>query len=596
MFSWITGPRMTNAIEELEADVGYENTIVDPPETPAHQFAVKAFKHAIFGTPAPEDMAATRKLQKKQLPDTLKTKAPEMLPPKDTTAPSSPSKQPAGIMKTPVTANKTRKSVTFNAHVVDNEGKKEKGSKSGIPDDCPGKFPSPWTPGTELKTGLNSEQKPRTKLMEALHDARTTTQQKSGQKQKARDDSDITVDMGAPRSSSGKYWKEQYERYAEQSEKEVKKLVSKQQLAKNFAKKKDDEVVELVKRIEEERKRHRRREQELEQQNKDQREHLRQVMAENHSTSMEIMALKNRIKVLEKSSNSASQEGKTDIPVYEDGSKDPPTSQYEYDPQLEMSYLSTKSHPRGIGKENSPPKSRHTRRQTVPDARSATPFTANTRLGVGDGQVSTLIGKSPRPRRASHSTTKPSDTASTAKRSSEPFTSASNVNSTTEKATRGYDLASHSSPLPQPSPGPDLWLMDNDESNYGAHDKMAIPISIGSSHPNPTESRRLAARRQMPHAKVDRSKPALHSEKSLPTNVQPRHSQVDHKSNMPFTMNGRDRILESAEVRTETTNRANHHTEISSQALKNKDDQARDRKEQARQRLAERKKRKSTLV
>jgi hypothetical protein len=33
----------------------YESTFIEPPETPAHQFAVKAFKHAIFGTPAPED-------------------------------------------------------------------------------------------------------------------------------------------------------------------------------------------------------------------------------------------------------------------------------------------------------------------------------------------------------------------------------------------------------------------------------------------------------------------------------------------------------------------------------------------------------------
>lgn len=540
-------------------------------------------------------MATAKKLQKKQLPDTLKAKAPEMLPPKDSIAPSSPSKQPAGIMKTPVTANKTRKSVTFNSHVVDNEGKKEKGSKSGIPDDCPGKFPSPWTPGTELKTGLNSEKKPRTKLTEALHDARTTTQHKSGQKQKARDDSDITVDMGAPRSNSGKYWKEQYESYAEQSEKEVKKLVSKQQLAKNFAKKKDDEVVELVKKIEQERKRHKRREQELEQQNKDQREHLRQAMAENLSTSMELRALKSRVAILEKSSSSTTQEGKMDIPVYEDASKDPPTSQSEYDPQLEMSYLSTKSHPRVVGKENSPPKSRHTRRQTVPDARSATPFTANNRLGVGDGQISTLIGKSPRPRRASHSTTKPSDAASTAKRSSEPFIGASNVNSTTENIQRGANLVLHSSPLPQPSPGPDLWL-DNDESKYEAHDKMAIPLSIGFSHPNPTGSRRLAARRQLPHPKFDRSKSAPDSENSLPTHGQSRHSQADPKSYIPSTVDGRDRILESAEARTKTTNGASHHKEISSQALKSKDHQALDKKEQARQRLAERKKRKSTLV
>jgi hypothetical protein len=118
---------------------------------------------------------------------------------------------------TPGTASKGRKQVSFGSQVVDNEGKRGNIGKSGIPSDCPGKFPSPWTPGTQLKLDPDSEQRPRTRLTEALLDARTTTQPKSGQKPKARDDSDITIDLGAPRSESGKYWKEQYESYAVKS-------------------------------------------------------------------------------------------------------------------------------------------------------------------------------------------------------------------------------------------------------------------------------------------------------------------------------------------------------------------------------------------
>ena len=52
---------------------------------------------------------------------------------------SSPTK---GILMTPGTAAARRKTVTFGDHVVDNEEKRP--VKSGLPDDCPGKFPSPW--------------------------------------------------------------------------------------------------------------------------------------------------------------------------------------------------------------------------------------------------------------------------------------------------------------------------------------------------------------------------------------------------------------------------------------------------------------------
>lgn len=127
---------------------------------------------------------------------------------------------------TPGTANKGRKTVSFGSQIEDNEGKTSGTLRSGIPNNCPGKFPSPWNPGTELKLDSSSDKRPRTKLTEALLDARTTTQPQAGQKPKARDDNNITMDLGAPRSDSGKYWKEQYESYAERSEKEMKKVVS----------------------------------------------------------------------------------------------------------------------------------------------------------------------------------------------------------------------------------------------------------------------------------------------------------------------------------------------------------------------------------
>ncbi|PVI02726.1 hypothetical protein DM02DRAFT_290372 [Periconia macrospinosa] len=598
MFSWFTGSRVTNAIEELEADVGYENTIIDPPETPAHHFAVKALKHAVFGTPAPEDTAAAKKLQKKQLPDVSKTKALELHAPKDRSAPPSPSKHPAGIMKTPITASKSRKSVSFGAHVVDNEGKRGHVSKSGIPDDCPGKFPSPWTPGTELKTGLDSDQKPRTKLTAALFDARTTKQPKPGQKQKARDDSDITVDLGAPRSDSGKYWKEQYESYAKQSEKEVKKLVTKQQMAKSFAKQKDDEVVELVKQLEEERKRHRRRELQLEQQNKEQQESLRRSMAEQHSAGVEITVLKKRIAALEKSSNIASSENqgeKMEIPVYEDTSKEVMASQPELDHNPEISYLSAKSHTRLAGKENAPPKPRHVRRQTLPDSRSATPFNVKARLGVGDGHVSTVIGKPPRPRRASQSATKSIHESSIVEQNYQIPSNFQAAEPIKDGVNPGAPLVFQSSPLPQPSPGPDLWLMNNDESDYGTHDRMAIPISSGRSYGKPSGSGRHPIQRPLPKAKTERSKPTIQPGSMDRASAQPEAPRVDSNNYMPPASSHPGKTRRPTNSRDDVAKPISHHVEAPSQETKEKVESSQARKDLARQRLAERKKKKSAL-
>ncbi|KAF1957341.1 hypothetical protein CC80DRAFT_443497 [Byssothecium circinans] len=622
MFEWIMGPRMANAIEDLQPDAGYENTIIDAPETPAHQFAVKAFKHALFGTPAPEDLhAASKRRQKKQSPDALRANVPEIVPPKDSSAPASPSKQPAGIMKTPVTANKTRKSVSFGTHVVDNEGKRGNASKSGIPNNCPGKFPSPWTPGTELKVGVDSEQKPRTKLTEALLDARTTTQPKSGQKPKARDDSDITMDMGAPRSESGKYWKEQYESYAERSEKETKKLVAKQQLAKNYARKKDGEVTELITKLEGERKRYRRREHELEQKNKDYQERLRQAMAENVSASVEITALKNRIATLEKSiiiPSSDIQESKTSIRIYEDASKVAVNSPNELDVGPEVSYLSTKSRIPASGKENSPPKPRHVRRQTLQDAttRTATPFDARPRLGANEGDISTIIARSPHARRASHSTARPTPVSHQSEPSTlsvrKPEPRLENVPPVSQPKVL------HSSPLPQGSPGPDLW-MDNSESGIAPQDRMALPISTGGpSYARP--SRPTQPSRRAPKSRAERKKvapptndifladakseappttarvtkkPAPIETKKEAVQPEPLKLAVKVDATKPTDYSPTDPRFNLSKI-------TSHHAEGSAQVTKDRvelgsttDHTDLDRKQEARRRLLERKKKKS---
>ena len=368
---------------------------------------------------------------------------------------------------------------------MDNDAKRVNLGKSGIPNDCPGKFPSPWTPGTELKLGAITDKKPQSKLTAALLDARSTPQPRSVQKPKAKDDSDITLDVMAPRSESGKYWKEQYESYADKSEREMKKLIAKQQLAKNFAKKKDGEMTEASTRLAEERKRFRQRERELEQQNKDYQERLRQAMAENAASSVEITALKNRISVLEKSFVAPSSEvAANTFSIFEDPGRisesrtpsamDPPST------TLGRPVHSTRT--RAGDKENSPPKPRRMHRQTLSEASprptalpsagpesvtepadirefSSTSYTATTRP-VAAFARSTLTARSPGlPSKSPLSARKPDITK--------------------ENLPPKSPVVLPSSPLPQPSPDP--WMGLNDNSPLPQIDRLTFPIASGTS-------------------------------------------------------------------------------------------------------------------
>ena len=412
----------------------------------------------------------------------MNAKFAELPAPKDDELSQSPAKRAGGILMTPGTASKGRKTVSFGSQIEDNEGKTSGISRSGIPNDCPGKFPSPWTPATELKLEPASDKRPRTKLTEALLDARTTTQPKSGQKPKARDDSDITMDLGAPRSDSGKYWKEQYESYAERSEKEMKKVVAKQQLAKKFAMKKDSEVTELATKLEQERKRFKSRERELEQQNKDYQERLRQAMAENTSTSMENAALKLRIATLEKAAATAtaSAQPKSEFSIYEDTSKEALRLQKESEVVAEASFVPPPTMPSPDKENNSPTRSRRIRRQTLPDTASRS--SALSRLGTAKDEASIIVAKSPA---APVESMKPSLEPP---QSARPLRSPLSIR-TASPAKENVGLKSPvaifpSSPLPMPSPDmPDPW-MNMDESSIPQLDKRAMPTA-GSPYVNP---------------------------------------------------------------------------------------------------------------
>lgn len=209
-----------------------------------------------------------------------------------------------GILLTPGTVRGKRKEVKFGAQVVDNEGKKP--SRTGVPTNCPGKFPSPFTPRAvepaENKRSNPKEEKPiakavqpKTKVTEALFEAKSTKTSPTGKgkaKPRARDDADITIDMMEPRSESGRYWKDQYLSYSRKSEEETKKLIAKQKMAKDYARKKDEEATALRGLLETERKSRHGRVKSLERQNKELRELLRVQMGDNFQSSLEAALLR----------------------------------------------------------------------------------------------------------------------------------------------------------------------------------------------------------------------------------------------------------------------------------------------------------------
>lgn len=255
----------------------------DAPETPAPVFAARAIKSAIFGTPGREGEYALE--EDSPIPKTVIVANSRLEIPQGFGT-ESPTK-PQGILLTPGTATTRRKTVTFGAAVVDNEEKTV--GKSGMPNNCPGKFPSPWTPKVDResqsrhtrKTNLtrtleaardeklrkldNDINKDTCVRVDAQHESDTPVQRESGnvdlkgrspKRMRASSpescDGDITLDLNEPHSQSGRYWKSEYERYHEEAKAQMKKLVKYKQLAKSYAKKKDSEAIDLGEKLKEE--------------------------------------------------------------------------------------------------------------------------------------------------------------------------------------------------------------------------------------------------------------------------------------------------------------------------------------------------------
>ncbi|POR37935.1 Uncharacterized protein TPAR_01863 [Tolypocladium paradoxum] len=215
-----------------DADAG-DTTQLDQPDTPAPVFAARAFRSALFGTPAAangESRSNQEKMATSKGSATLERGS------------GTPSKPP-GILLTPGTGTSRRKRVSFGHDVA---GITRAGPKSET---------------ALAKDGGNGR---RTRVAEALENSRQKEKvqtrpiaaNNSEDEWEEEDDDfcahDITLDLNEPHSQSGRYWKEEFEKYHQEAKAEMEKLLKYKQLAKSYAQQKDAEAIQLAERLRDE--------------------------------------------------------------------------------------------------------------------------------------------------------------------------------------------------------------------------------------------------------------------------------------------------------------------------------------------------------
>lgn len=187
-----------------------------------------------------------------------------------------PEKVPPGILITPGIANSNKKkAVSFAASTSDEvKPRPQARIRSNLPNDFPGKFPSPWTPKTTTPTGLedaaasvkrtlfvntakavdNQESTAGVRKIEKEFDPITQAKAAAHNETLNQDDADITLNLDLPRSTSGKYWKgrvEEVEEAYEQTLVKAQKWQEVSKMAKDYTKKKDAQCAEMAERLRE---------------------------------------------------------------------------------------------------------------------------------------------------------------------------------------------------------------------------------------------------------------------------------------------------------------------------------------------------------
>ncbi|GAM86745.1 hypothetical protein ANO11243_047640 [Dothideomycetidae sp. 11243] len=229
----------------------HDTTFQDQPDTPAHVFAARAFKYRLWGTPKPTAKAPPPARTTNQ----PTTERPRITQSKSDDTITSPSK-PNGILLTPGTTNLRRsKTVTFPPHFQDERDWKDSGLHKRKSDVIvPGKFRSPTK--IDLAVVEDTSTKPRSLFSERLEGARTKTPAGSTSTNQKGATGELTnkVTETLASSSDQEDWKQRYEQYTARTEREMRKLIAKQQAAKHYAREKDTKATTLAEQLRVERK------------------------------------------------------------------------------------------------------------------------------------------------------------------------------------------------------------------------------------------------------------------------------------------------------------------------------------------------------
>ena len=260
-----------------------ETLLEEPPETPAHLFAVKAFKTALFGTPAPAPTVKPKKItEAPKAAASKKVDADCSLPAvseheKDNTSSmdykradvlASPAK---GILLTPGTAPAKRKTVSFSEMASKHRdtipeeaesptrGKTAGAGQNNVRRKLFQEAEQQATQDRQAGPSSKSNGQNPDKVSNAAGTTQRTNQKEGSVPQKkpeptntgSEEHPDITVDLEQPRSRSGKHWMQEYQREHDSSKVEMKNLIRHNKIAKSFAEKRDQEATDFAEKLEE---------------------------------------------------------------------------------------------------------------------------------------------------------------------------------------------------------------------------------------------------------------------------------------------------------------------------------------------------------
>lgn len=157
---------------------------------------------------------------------------------------SSPARRP-GILLTPGTGGTRRKTVSFGGgYALPDAQARATAKQRPTSRDSTDDAPDIWA--SQNASGLHPRRREIPDFAEKLRGS------DGAPGSVAQDQVDVTLDMNAPRSRSGRYWKTEYESHVAKTSTEIRKLAKKEQVAKKYAKHRDSTASKLEEELQRE--------------------------------------------------------------------------------------------------------------------------------------------------------------------------------------------------------------------------------------------------------------------------------------------------------------------------------------------------------